>query len=150
MTIRANECFCGCGRRPESSAELAANLLGWEMNEQLNPFIKQSILLDLMAPERDRANEENFLRDGKTYWVALQFEAHGEAPGDKFNRKAAKHWIKFAKKMFRKTGSGGLVEAMDFPDSSAEEIAAWLLLEENPAWVADVEAEYRSVTGQSD
>jgi hypothetical protein len=50
---RASECFCGCGRRPEGSGQLASNLLGWEMNEQISALMKPAILFDALHPDRD-------------------------------------------------------------------------------------------------
>jgi hypothetical protein len=119
------------------------------MNEQLNRLIHQSVFLDLISPERDRTNEETFVDDGRTYWLALRSEAHGEVPSDRFNRKASKRWMKFAKKMFRSTGSRDLLRAVDFPNCSAGEISAWLIERQAPAWAADAEREFQARAAQA-
>ncbi|MGA9635498.1 MAG: hypothetical protein WBQ41_09730 [Solirubrobacterales bacterium] len=137
--IKASECFCGCQRQPEGSAQLASNLLGWEMNEQISELMKNSVLLGAMNPDRDLTNQERFLDDGRRYWLTLQAESHGEILPSRASKKEAKRWVKFSKKMWKKSPGRSMMEAMDFPESSAAEISAWLLEGTNPAWADEAE-----------
>lgn len=142
----AGECFCGCGRRPESSSQLAANLMGWQMNEQIEELMKTNVMLDASVPGRDMSNQENFLADGRSYWLDLRAESHGDlnlAP-DPGTKKAAKRWVKFSKKMWKKSPGRETMAVMSFPPSSAAEISAWLLEGTYPAWADQALAEVRN------
>jgi hypothetical protein len=148
VTTHASECFCGCGSRPEGSSRLAANLLGWEMNEQIEELLKTNVMLDASVPDRDLSNQESFLADGRSYWLALRGESHGELLPDRTTKKAAKKWVKFSKKMWKKSPGRGVMEVMSFPESSAAEISTWLLEGTYPAWADEALAEARSAREQ--
>ena len=149
MIAQASECFCGCGRRPEGSAQLASNLLGWEMNEQINELMKHAIFFDAMNPGRDLTNQEHFLGDGRTYWLTLRSESHGEYLPTRATKKDAKRWVKYSKKMWKKNPGRQMMEVLDLPESSASEVNAWLLEGTKPAWSAEVEAEIQAAQERS-
>jgi hypothetical protein len=55
---RANQCFCGRGA--EGSGQLASNLLGWEMNEQISELMQHAILFDALHPIETPTNPGAF------------------------------------------------------------------------------------------
>ena len=142
---RASQCFCGRGRRPEGSGQLASNLLGWEMNQQISELTQHAILVDALHPDRDPGQPGAFpQRDGRSYWLTLHSESHGEYLPTRESKKAAKRWVKHSKKMWKKSPGRGMMEVLDLPDSSAAEVGGWLLGGTRPGWAAEVEAEVQA------
>jgi hypothetical protein len=114
------------------------------MNEQISALMKPAILFDALHPDRDPTNQEHLLSDGRSYWLTLRSESHGEYLPTRESKKAAKRWVKYSKKTWKKSPGRGMMEVLDLPDSSAAEVGGWLLEATRPAWAAEVEAEVQA------
>jgi hypothetical protein len=95
------------------------------MNEQISELMQHAILFRRSA-SRSRPDQPGAFpqRDGRSYWLTLHSESHGEYLPTRERKKAATRWVKYSKKMWKKSPGRGMMEVLDLPDSSAAEVEA--------------------------
>lgn len=135
----SRECFCGCDAEIASANQLAGNLLGWDITLDFGQWMQILAVLEISSLGREYGDEP-FIADGRSMWLSLREQVHDGLPQTRADRRTTKRWLKFSKKerknLSRKLAGGGIVNPFDDVNFGAEEVRAWILWREWPAWTA--------------
>jgi hypothetical protein len=148
---QATYCFCGCGTRVKNPRLVVTNANGWDLSGELAEWVKLQIFASRTGLDLAGGDLADNLAGGQDLWRSLREAIHSGERADKDDEKAAAVWRKRAKKARRKLGRqfkrDGLPDPFDAPDLDAEELAAWIIDGEEPAWSVELDGESEEENG---
>ncbi len=142
---QATYCFCGCGTRVKNPRLVVTNTNGWDLSGELAEWAKLQIFASRTGLDLAGGDLADNLASGQDLWRSLREAIHSGERADKDDEKAAAVWRKRAKKARRKLGRqfgrDGLPDPFDAPDLGAQELAAWIIDGQEPAWATETDGE---------
>lgn len=135
-------CFCGCGRSvPVEGSE--SNRGGKLMSREFSKWMKVIYFFKPMSNlEADHSTP--FIQDGWPMWCALRDKCHaGDGPGKPL-QEAVASWLISSSSMMHDLRDDPIFAVLkfdEFPESSPEEIEAWVKHGTTPEWAKAFERE---------
>lgn len=140
---KATYCFCGCGTRVKHPRLVVTNTNGWELSGELVEWAKLQIFASRTRLDLAGGDLADNIASGQNLWLRLRDAMHSGERAERDDEKAAVVWRKHAKKARRKLSRqfrrDGLPDPFDFPNLGAQELAAWIIEDDEPVWAVELD-----------